>query len=629
MSGYLPNLRIIPQDIKMVQEFKGYNHNPVIGDGEFYNQQNISADSYPLLTCRQRRTLSAKMLGDVVTIGAADHMAWITNGMFCYNGQEKFPVDSGRTDGTQLVRMGAYICVFPQGTVYNTQDDTWENIRIINESKKPADGSTNISVQVVYPVVNAKGETEWETPAGSWTESDDDPYTETTKDGDWWLKTSVRPPVLYRWSESHQMWISVTNAYLAIAAGSIGSGLKVGDGITISGIEDYNGVTFSHLNGTYTVEGFWMGGNYIVLNVPYLPALNMIMGWTIGDVVVERKLPQMDYVCEMGNRLYGCSTENHEIYASKLGDPLNWNVFQGVSTDSYAATVGSPGAFTGCIGYRNSVMFFKEDCIHILTGTRPATYQIDTLECNGVQMESSKSLCIVNETLYFKGVDGFYAYSGGLPQYVSNDIGQEQNRFNVWAAGTDGTKYYAALGIGDANATTSVDIFVYDPRRGVWCREDSHALVLDFASIGTSLYFLSTDFEFSYIWRVSGQGDNNIGNMWETGELEGVIEWSATSGLIGLDSPFGKYISQIRLRGQVDRGSVFTVLIDYDESGKFHEVGRISGERLRSFNLTIATNRCDTMRIKFAGRTAHYETSGERGFKLFSISYVTEQGGDI
>ena len=80
----------------------------------------------------------------------------------------------------------------------------------------------------------------------------------------------------------------------------------------------------------------------------------------------------------------------------------------------------------------------------------------------------------------------------------------------------------------------------------------------------------------------------------------------------------------------MDRGATFRVLLDYDEQGRFREVKRINGDRTKSVNIAIIPKRCDTMRIRFEGRTAHYETSGaDNGFKLFSVSYVVEQGGDV
>ena len=74
-------------------------------------------------------------------------------------------------------------------------------------------------------------------------------------------------------------------------------------------------------------------------------------GFTDIDVRLSRKVPDMDFVCEWNNRLWGCSSEKHELYASALGDPYNWNVFEGTSQDSYILTIGSTGEFTGICAY--------------------------------------------------------------------------------------------------------------------------------------------------------------------------------------------------------------------------------------------------------------------------------------
>ena len=49
----------------------------------------------------------------------------------------------------------------------------------------------------------------------------------------------------------------------------------------------------------------------------------------------------------------------NEIYASKLGDFKNWNCYAGRSTDSYVATRGSDGPFTGAADYLGSPLFFR------------------------------------------------------------------------------------------------------------------------------------------------------------------------------------------------------------------------------------------------------------------------------
>ena len=93
---------------------------------------------------------------------------------------------------------------------------------------------------------------------------------------------------------------------------------------------------------------------------------------------IKRKVPDMDFLTECENRLWGCSSKNHEVYASKLGDPLNWNVFEGISTDSYAATIGSDGDFTAAATYSGYALFFKEHTIHKVYGNKPSNIQIQT-----------------------------------------------------------------------------------------------------------------------------------------------------------------------------------------------------------------------------------------------------------
>ncbi len=610
MGGYLPNMNAYSPDVTMIREFRGYNHNLVIGNGEFYQQENISSDAYPLLTCRPRR-MQTYYVNNPHSMIAADHMAWIGNGEFYYNGDAKFAVEEiSPGDNTQMVRMGAYICIFPHGIVYNTKDGTWEHIAIENSVAKNSDGTSNGVLRDVYPTVDATGQRVWNRITGTIFVSETEP--ETTEDGAWWLRTSVSPRAYYKYSAAQQMWVSMPITYLAIAADGLADGLKEGDGITINGLENDGASDLAYLNGSYTIEGTMTygtayGGTYVIISAPY-PPLNYGVTTFNANLSVSRSFPQMDFVCEMGNRLYGCSSENHEVYASKLGDPLNWNVYQGVSTDSYAATVGSHGNFTGCIGYRDSVLFFKEDRIHILSGTRPATFQIDTLECNGVERMSSKSLAIVNETLFYKASDGFYAYSGGLPQHISDALGDD-NDGNVIAAGGDGTKYYACQVIGDDNVQT----VVYDTRRGFWNREDGGA-VLSFTLLEGYLYMLKAD---GMMWAVDGY---SITEDWQILEMEKPVQWSATTGMIGLDSPFGKYISDIRIRAQVDAGSVLRVLIAYDEKERYEEMARINGHNTRSEVISIIPQRCDTMRIRFEGRGAA---------KVFSLSYQTEQGGEV
>lgn len=87
--------------------------------------------------------------------------------------------------------------------------------------------------------------------------------------------------------------------------------------------------------------------------------------------------------------------------ACRLGDPTNWFSYRGIAADSYAVTVGSDGAFTGaatCMGY---ALFFKENTLHKLYGSKPSDFQLTSLRCRGVAKNAARSLCVLNETLYY------------------------------------------------------------------------------------------------------------------------------------------------------------------------------------------------------------------------------------
>lgn len=51
----VPILDEIPVTRRYIDSFKGYNHNRVIGEDEFYDMENMTSDEYPLLSPRKPR----------------------------------------------------------------------------------------------------------------------------------------------------------------------------------------------------------------------------------------------------------------------------------------------------------------------------------------------------------------------------------------------------------------------------------------------------------------------------------------------------------------------------------------------------------------------------------------------
>ena len=126
-------------------------------------------------------------------------------------------------------------------------------------------------------------------------------------------------------------------------------------------------------------------------------------------LTLKREIPNLDFICVNENRCWGCKGDT--IYASKLGDPTNWNVFDGISTDSYAVDAGSDGDFTGCCSYLGYPVFFKEEHIYKVYGSRPSNFQLMGSATMGVKAGSHKTLAIAGETLYYLSRSGIVVRS--------------------------------------------------------------------------------------------------------------------------------------------------------------------------------------------------------------------------
>ena len=198
---------------------------------------------------------------------------------------------------------------------------------------------------------------------------------------------------------------------------------KAGDAIEISGC-----TTCAANNGSHIIRSLE------ARKLTFTKDIFTKTGVEAGTVMLERKVPDLTCICECDNRIWGA--EGKTIYASALGDPTNFYVYDGVSTDSYAVAVGTEGEFTGCIAYSSTVLFWKENCLHKVLGSYPAQYEIYTYTVPGIQKGSEKSLAVINETLFYKGRNGVYAYSGGTPELLTENFGTRRF-FDAAQSGTE------------------------------------------------------------------------------------------------------------------------------------------------------------------------------------------------
>ena len=322
--------------------------------------------------------------------------------------------------------------------------------------------------------------------------------------------------------------------------------------------------------------------------------------------LISARLPEMDYIIECKNRLWGCkygvvNGENvNEIYASALGDFKNWKIFEGISTDPYAASVGSDGPWTGAINYLGYPTFFKEDRIHRVAVSAAGAHEISEIVCDGVQPGSWKSLGVVNGMLYYKTNANVVIYQGGIaPTPISAQLGDVHYYDAV--AGVIGDDYYISM----RNAAGEWNLFCYDSKRALWMREDD-LQVIQFATVSEELYALTSGKQIIAVKGVAGL-------------LEDHVDWYGESGVMYYQYPDKKYVSRFNFRLQMEKGARIRVFIEYDSSGRWELQGEVISDSLRTVALPMRPRRCDHLRIRVEGR-------GD--MKIFSIARILEIGSD-
>lgn len=310
-----------------------------------------------------------------------------------------------------------------------------------------------------------------------------------------------------------------------------------------------------------------------------------------GDVTIKRTVPDLEFLCESNYRLWG--TKGNTIFSSKFSDPFNFFVFDGLADDSYNIDVGSDGAFTGCIPYSSHICFFKENTLHKLYGTKPSNFQIVTANIYGVQSGCERSMCIVNEQLLYKGVDGVYAYTGSIPELISSKFGTK--RYSDAVATCDGERYYISM-----KRDGEWSLYVYDVLKNIWLREDNtHAH--DMAFYDGHVYFIDDSGALYKIDRTAGRED---------------IEWSVTFCPFNETVNEKKGYSKFHLRLDLTEGAWLMVDVKTDIDTEWKEVYQTHNERARTITVPIIPTRCDSVTVRLRGK-------GECTVKAFIREFTT------
>lgn len=650
-----PTIQETARSQQVTDTFGGYNHNLKIPEGEFYEMENLCGDDYPLLATRkQRNTLQVSAENLQAMVSKGDKLYYIagydptTKTCGFYADDEKV-MDLEYAGGLKrFVSMGAYLLIWPDKVWYNTADGTHGNMEKMFSaaagtyldhnltSSSGPDGQEVYDIYVLWYIrpCSRDGKIVYTTGANYGEKRvvvvDGIEYhylnfvkPKEPKNGDAYIDRETRTPYIY--NDISKDWSAQDVPVMWLECKGIGSAFAPGDCIRVSGIDPG---TYSGLNvGDNPSDGVYRevlvtGENYIVLDA-YAPAeAHGIMNDTPpaeGYVKAAMDIPDMDYVIEAQNRLWGCKygTVNgklvNEIYASALGRFDVWHKYAGVSTDSYAASIGSDGRWTAAVNYQGYPLFFKEDRMHKVYVSASGAHRVQEYTMRGVQPGGAKSLAVVNGVLFYKARDCVCAYDGsGAPTDVSEKLNLDSlsrpgSTTSIAAAHRD--KYYLYL---QMNTPPGSRLLVLDTRRGAWYRENLPAgSIIDFTELNGSLLCAAGGIE-------EIAHDNQVSEL--SGTEEGDVAWSCETGLIGYSTVEQKYVSRFNIRMSLARDAYMDVLVQYDSDGVWHNQGRIQGVGTRTFMLPVRPRRCDHFRIRLEG-------SGD--VRIYSFAKIFEAGSDV
>lgn len=501
-------------------------------------------------------------------------------------------------DRKALTGMGTKVLIWPDKKAFDTETGELSELGAVWEIGEAGMTVTPCDTEGKTYTPGSVGEAEPEAP----------------EDGQLFLKGDPETPygmdsVLLKYSTKNKKWQEIMLQSLRIHCPGLGAAMKENDTVTLSGVpQRVCDALAKGLNGEISIST--LDGDDIITALALPKKSDRYYGsWTVlrsgtawqsldgkvteneaadAPVKAERRVPDLDFVTEQGNRVWGCSRKENSIYACALGDPTNWYSYRGIASDSYAVSVGSDGAFTGAASCLSYILFFKENCIHKLYGSKPSDYQMSSVRCRGVAAKAAGSLCVIAETLYYLSPDGVMAWSGSLPAKVSGALDTGKLTAADWAMGGQlDARYYLYLHR-RADGDGSGRLLVYDTEKGLW-HEESPAGT-EMVSTGQQLYL----WDGSALWAAGSDRETE-------GEEEANLRFEAVTGDIGMSVPDDKYISRVTLRLDALAHTVVTVAVSYD-GGAWETVGScaVTQEHQR-VNLPFVPRRHDLMRLKFSG----------------------------
>lgn len=562
--------------------FGGLDSRLSAADGAISAMENMSADHYPLLAPRPAR-YKLRTLAAPNGLGAGDALFWVDGTDFYYDGEVKGTVSDSPK---RFTAMNRWVVIWPDKLAYNAATGEFGPL----EAEASVDGEVQSAIfcsSAAPGGISSQNNClrlDGVTVQGLFRPGDGLTVSGCTAHPENNRTLVVREVVgtaLYFYDNSFAL--DTRGVYTAGEEGLApgcwnfqwkgqGYNLTLETALTAGETIVFDGENLTAGDGKLQWDSGAFGDGWIEFVIEELDYAEP------GAVTVKRAVPDLDHVCQSGNRLWG--VKDSAVYCSALGDPRVWNDFEGTATGCWSVETGSAGPFTGAVAYGGYPLLFKEDRIYRVYGTKPMNFQLMDTQTLGCESGSGKSFAVAGQTLYYKSPAGFAAYAGGVPVLMDDALGIHRRHTAV--AGTDGRKYYVSVAETEGHA-----LYVYDTVLGIWHREDASE-VLDFAWCNGELYMLCADgtlWQCGRVRTVQGEPEGFVQSFVEFADLYG--------GTVGR-----KAIRRLYFRVETDK--TLTLSVSYD-GRPWETVSTVTRVKKGIQTLQLIPRRCDSLRIRLEG----------------------------
>lgn len=307
-----------------------------------------------------------------------------------------------------------------------------------------------------------------------------------------------------------------------------------------------------------------------------------------SDIVIKRSIPDFTCVCNYQNRLWGCS--GNTIYASALGDPFNFFLYENLSTDSYSVQSNSAGDFTACCVYGNYCLFFKENECFKLYGNKPSNFQLTESLAEGIKKTDSKSITNINGKIFYKGNGGIFVFLGGVSQCVSKKLGSISMENAI--AGSDGKSFFIT-----ADTPEGREEYVYDIEKALWSKSGIKD-TLGYSFYGGKMYRFKED----GVYMLTDSADTDA--VWYVVLCPFNEKYYKT-----------KNYSRLYITAQLFDDSYLNVEVSCDDS-VWRKVATVYGNQKKYVNIPCVLKSCHEVRIRISGKGKSIIESVTREFSV-------------